>query len=114
MDTEQLNGMSFLRTHLEPKLSPQRLPHQAHDHVLKSEERRRSVFTTACHYDLENPVRDELMKHPAEWPFNGAIVSGYPTLHPLQEDFWRKFWTLYAQARQPHAGNILRPPIRQQ
>jgi REP element-mobilizing transposase RayT len=112
LDTDQLNGMSFLRTHLEPKLAPQRFQHQAHDHVLKPEERHRSAFTTACHYDLENPVRAGLVKHPSEWPFSGAIVPGYPTLHPLQEDFWRKFWKLYAQARQPDAGNIRRPPIR--
>jgi hypothetical protein len=52
-----------------------------------------------------------LAKHPREWPFNGAILPGYPTLHPLQEDFWRKFWKLHAQAREPDAGNMLRPPI---
>jgi hypothetical protein len=85
--------------------------HQAHDHVLKPEERRRSAFATACHYDLENPVRDGLAKHPSEWPFNGAIVPGYPALHPLQEDFWRKFWKLHAQARHADAGDIHRPPI---
>ena len=57
-------------------------------------------------------MRDELVKHPSEWPFHGTIVPGYPTLHPLQEDLWRKFWKLYAQARHPDAGNTLRRPIR--
>ena len=91
LDTDQLNGMAFLRTHLKSKLPPQRFQHQTHDHVLKPEERRRSAFATACFYDLENPVRAGLVKHPSEWPYNGAIIPGYPTLHPLQEDFWRKF-----------------------
>ena len=54
----------------------------------------------------------ELVKHPREWPFSGAVVLGYPTLHPLQEDFWPKFWKLYAQAKHPDAGNIRRPPMR--
>ncbi|MCX6903219.1 MAG: hypothetical protein NTW03_07025 [Verrucomicrobia bacterium] len=110
LDTDQFNGMAFLRRHLGPRLAPQRFQHQAHDHVLKEEERRRTVFATACHYDLANPVRAELVKHPNEWSFSGCIVPGYPTLHPLQDDFWRKFWKLYAQARQPDAGNIRRPP----
>jgi hypothetical protein len=111
LDTDQLNGMAFLRTHLEPKLTPQRFQHQAHDHVLKPAERRRSAFATACQYDIENPVRGELVKHPGEWPYNGAILPGYPTLHPLQEDFWPKFWKLHAQARHPNAGDLRRPPI---
>jgi len=110
LDTDQLNGMSFLRTHLGPRLAPQRFQHQAHDHVLKEEERRHSVFATACHYDLANPLRAGLVNSPNKWPFSGCIVPGYPTLHPLQDDFWRKFWKLYAQARRPDAGNIRRPP----
>jgi putative transposase len=111
LDSDQLNGMSFLRTHLEPKLAPQKFQHQAHDHVLKAEERRRSAFASVCHYDLENPVRAELAKHPAEWPFMGTVVPGYPKLHPLRDDFWPLFWRLYAQAKHPDAGNIRRPPF---
>jgi hypothetical protein len=79
--------------------------------VLKEEERHRGVFATACHYDLDNPVRAGLVKQPREWPFNGAVVPGYPTLHPLHEDYWHRFWKLYAAGRQPDAGNIRRPPI---
>jgi hypothetical protein len=33
---------------------------------------------------------------------------GYPT----QDDFWPKFWKLYAKTKSPDAGNITRPPIR--
>jgi len=112
LDSDQLNGMAFLRTYLEPKLAPHKFQHQAHDHVLKEEERRRDAFARACHYVLENPLQAELVKDPRAWLFSGAVVPGYPTLHPLQEDFCPKFWKLYAQAKHPDAGKIRRPPIR--
>jgi len=112
LDSDQLNGMAFLRTYLEPKLAPHKFQHQAHDHVLKEEERRRDAFARACHYVLENPLQAELVKDPRAWLFSGAVVPGYPTRHPLQEDFWPKFWKLYAQAKHPDAGKIRRPPIR--
>ena len=110
-DSNQLNGMAFLRTHLKPKLAPQKFQHQAHDHVLKEKERRRNVFVRVCHYLLDNPRVAELVKRPETWPFSGAIVPGYPTLHPIQDDFWPKFWKLYALAKHQDAGKILRPPI---
>ncbi len=112
LDTDQRNGMAFLRTRLEPKLAPKKFQHQAHDHVLKEEERRHDAFARACNYILENPLQAELVKHANDWPFSGAVLPGYPTLHPLRDDFWPKFWTLYAQARQPDAGKIHRSPMR--
>jgi hypothetical protein len=80
--------------------------------VLKEEERRRNAFVLVCNYILENPLRAELVKHPAEWPFSGAVVPGYTTLHPSQDGFWPKFWKLYSQSKHPDAGKILRPPIQ--
>ena len=112
LDSNQRNGMAFLRTHLQPRLAPAKFQHQAHDHVLKEEERRRQVFARVCNYILENPLRAELVKSPGEWPFSGAVIPGYPTLHPLQDDFWETFWKLYAQSRHADAGNIFRPPFR--
>jgi putative transposase len=112
LDSDQLNGMAFLRTHLKPKLAPQRFQHQAHDHVLKEEERRRNAFARVCNYILENPLQAELVNHPREWPSSGAIVPGYPVLHPLDDDFWPKFWKLHTAAKSPDAGKILRPSIR--
>jgi putative transposase len=111
LDSDQLKSIAFLRTHLKPKLAPQKFQHQAHDHVLKEKERRRNAFARVCHYILENPLRAELVADPAHWLFSGAVVPGYPTLHPLQDDFWAKFWKLYGAAKAPNAGNILRPPI---
>jgi len=84
LDSDQLNGMAFLRTYLEPKLAPHKFQHQAHDHVLKEEERRRDAFARACHYVLDNPLQAELVKDPRAWLFSRAVVPGYPTLHPLQ------------------------------
>jgi REP element-mobilizing transposase RayT len=110
-DTDQLNGMSFLRTHLEPKLSPHRFQHQAHDHVLKPQERRRQAFARVCHYVLANPIQAELVKNAIEWRFCGTILPGYPATHPLEDDFWQKFWRIYAQSKHADAANINRPAI---
>ena len=90
-DTDQLNGMSFLRTHLEPALAPARFQPQAHDHVLRSEERRPDALMASVSYDLQNPVIKGLAGEPGEWPFMGCVVPGYPKLHPLEENFWPKF-----------------------
>jgi len=109
-DSDQLNGMAFLRTYLEPRIG--KFQHQAHDHVLKDEERRRNAFIRVCNYILENPLRAELVKKPSEWAFSGGIVPGYPILHPLEEDFWPKFWKLYGAAKLPGAGRMARPPVR--
>ena len=108
-DSDQRNGMKFLREHLGPALLPHRFQHQAHDHVLRDEERKRNAFAKICFYILANPVRAGLIRESEPWPFRGAIVPGYPRLHPLEEDFWPKFWKLYFAARSPDAGNIKRP-----
>lgn len=104
LDTDQRNGMAFLRTHLEPRLAPHKFQPQAHDHVLRDEERQRDAFARVCFYILANPVRAGLIRETETWPFGGAIVPGYPTLHPLKEDFWPLFWKLFRQQRQPNAG----------
>lgn len=148
LDSDQLNGMSFLRTYLEPALvgdevTSRRKPvgddvrsrssddepsglaehssrraleaagikfqPQAHDSVLREVEREHGAFAGVCFYILNNPVKAELVIKLEDWNFCGAVVPGYPTLHPLAADFWEKFWKLYATARQPDAGNIKRP-----
>ena len=112
LDTDQLNGMAFLRTHLEPALKPAKFQTQAQDNVLREEERKRNAFTKVCFYIAANPVRAELMKATEAWPYTGCIVPGYPKLNPEEEGFWQKFWKIYAKLRQPDAGNIKRPAIR--
>jgi putative transposase len=109
-DTNQRNGMTFLRTHLKPFLAPFKLQPQAHDHVLRDEERQRNAFAKICFYILANPVRAGLIKETEIWPFCGAVVPGYPTLHPLHKDFWPLFWKLYVSARSKDAGTRKLPP----
>jgi hypothetical protein len=40
------------------------------------------------------------VSHPSEWPYLGAVVPGYPFLHPLGEDFWEHFWKVYQEKRE--------------
>ena len=110
-DSDQKNGMKFLREHLGPKLRPHQFQHQAHDHVLREEQRKRNAFAKVCFYIIDNARKDGLVKHPKEWNLCGALIPGYPTLHPLEEDFWPKFWKLYAATLAPDAGKIIRPPF---
>ena len=104
LETDQRNGMAFLRTHLKPFLAPAKFQPQAHDHVLRDEERKRNAFAKICFYILANPVRDGLVKEKERWPFYGAVIPGYPDLHPLDENFWPVFWKLYQSARSLDAG----------
>lgn len=98
--SDQLNAMKFLRTELEPALgSGRRWQHQAHDHVLREEERQRNAFAATCFYVLENPVRAALVPLAGDWPYTGAIVPGYPRLHPLTDNYWELFWKLYIAGR---------------
>jgi putative transposase len=111
LDTDQLNGMAFLRTHLKPALSPARFQPQAHDEVLREQRRQQNAFAKVCFYITANPVRAELVAEPQDWPFTGCIVPGYPKLNLLEDSYWPKFWKLYTQMREPDAGNIVRLPF---
>ncbi len=111
LDSDQRNAMPFFRTYLEPKLAPHKFQHQPHDHVLKEHERKHNAFARTSNYIIENPLRAGLVKDPTEWPHTGAIIPGYPSLHPLQERYWEKFWKIYQGVKSDDAGNIVRPPI---
>ena len=111
LESDQLNGMSFLRTHLESKLSSAKFQHQAQDHVLREEQRRKNAFAFVCRYILENPVRARLVEKFDQWKFSGAVVPGYPTFHPADPGYWPKFWKVFAGAREADAGKIKRPPV---
>lgn len=110
-DTDQLNGMAFLRTHLEPELAPAKFQPQAHDHMLREAERDRDALLASLAYDLNNPVRKGLVARPEEWPFTGCVVPGYPKLHPLEERFRQVFWKLYLGQRDPNCDRHVLPPL---
>ena len=111
LDSDQINGMVFLRTYLEPELSPAKFQPQPQDEVLREEQRKRNAFAKVCFYIAANPVRAELIGEKEVWPFTGCVIPGYPKLNPLKEDYWPKFWRVFGKLRQPDAGDIKRPPI---
>jgi putative transposase len=111
LDSDQRNGMAFLRTHLIPLLAPAKFQPQAHDHVLRAEDRRKDAFARGCRYVLENPLRARLVERMGDWKFMGAVVPGYPKLELMATDYWKKFWKFYAAEKRPDAGNIKRPPF---
>jgi REP element-mobilizing transposase RayT len=113
VDSDQRNAMRFVRQHLAVELarrsSSERrfvLQKQAHDHVLRQQERLRGAFAKVCFYVLDNPRRKGLVSQAGEWPFLGAVVPGYPFLHPLAEDFWKLFWGIYEQEREPNPAEV--------
>ena len=112
--SDQLNAMKFLRVRLEPVLGGGRMwQHQAHDHVLREEDRKRNAFSRFCFYTLANPVRAELVRTEGDWPFLGAVIPGYPDLHPLREGFWEVFWKLYSRILGAEAPPTCPPPLKE-
>ena len=111
LDSDQINGMTFLRTYLEPELAPAKFQPQPQDEVLRGEQRKRSAFAKVCFYIAANPVRAELIGEKENWPFADCLIPGYPTLHPTDKDYWSKFWKIFSKLRHADAGNIQRPPI---
>jgi REP element-mobilizing transposase RayT len=109
--TDQRNGMKFLRAALGPLLEPARFQHQAHDHVLKAEERQRHAFSLACaDYVLLNPLRARLINTPEAWPYLGAVVPGYPRLSVFEPGYWPWFWAHYFEVREPEIEMRILPP----
>jgi putative transposase len=111
LDSDQLNGMSFLRTHLGPELSPFKFQSQSQDKVFREEQRKRNALASVCFYIAANPVRGELVGKLEDWPFTGCMVPGFPKLNPFATDYWPKFWRIYGQLIQPDAGSIKRSPL---
>ena len=102
--SDQRDAMRFLRKHLAAELvrrsargGPFELQKQSHDRVLRERDRVRGAFARACFYVLDNPRRKGLVVHPREWPHLGAVVPGYPFLHPLEEEFWPRLWKVYTE-----------------
>jgi REP element-mobilizing transposase RayT len=96
--SDQRKALRFLRRQSNRILSPHyQLQKQAHDHVLKDEERARDAFQSVAHYIFANPARAGLVREDEmfNWPYSGAIVAGYPDLHPSDDNYWKSFWKTY-------------------
>ncbi len=113
--SNQQDAMRFLRKYLQrefTRCSPAgveyQLQKQSHDSVLTGQDRTRGALARACFYVLDNPRRKGLVAHPRDWPHLGAVVPGYPFLHPLDESFWPDFWKFYEAQREdfPRSGKL--------
>ena len=100
-DTDQRNGIKFLRAQLGSFFKPAKFQHQAHDHVLAVKERQRHAFGVGCaDYVLLNPLKAGLVKSPEAWPFHGAVILGYPRANPFDAAYWPWFWQHYFTVRE--------------
>jgi putative transposase len=110
-DTDQRNGIKFLRAQIGLFLKPAKFQHQAHDHVLTHAERQRRAFSLACaDYVLLNPLKGGLVKSPEAWPYLGAVIPGYPRANPFDAGYWPWFWKHYSAVREPGVEKRVLPP----
>jgi REP element-mobilizing transposase RayT len=71
---------------------------QGYDHVLREHERTRGAFAAVAHYIIENPVRAGLVERAEDWPYSGSLVAGWPDLDWRRNDFWERWWKIFAEA----------------
>ncbi len=90
--SDQRLASTFLRKQLNQLLNPHRLQRQPHDHVLREEERQADRFADTVAYIRKNPERAGLVKAGADWPYQGAMIPGYPDLRFGTEAYWETFW----------------------
>jgi REP element-mobilizing transposase RayT len=95
--SDQLKATSFLRKYFGRQIRPIRWQHQAHDHVVRENERQSGRYVDTIWYILENPVRAGLTEKWQDYPYNGAMLPGYPDLDRRDSDFHERFWKLIAK-----------------
>ncbi len=101
--SDQRIATKFFREHQGKLLAPHSLQPQAHDHIMRENERARDAFTATCHYVWANPERAGLVARWQDWPHLGALIAGYPTLDPRDENFHALFWRIHARiTSEPH------------
>ncbi|WP_052293184.1 hypothetical protein [Coraliomargarita akajimensis] len=99
--SDQLKATAFLRKYLSAALAPYSFQRQAHDHVLRENERRRDRLSDAVQYVRLNPERAGLVENWFDWPFTGALIPGYPDLGFGTELFWDRFWVSHTDFVEP-------------
>jgi hypothetical protein len=55
----------------------------------------RSLTVATC--VLENPVRAGLVSNWQAYRFSGSSIPGFPMIDPREQDFWEKFWRIFAR-----------------
>ena len=74
------------------------LQKQAHDHVLREEDRERDAFINVAAYIRMNPLRARLVEGEEclrDYPYLGCVVPGYPELSIWDRRYWDRFWKIY-------------------
>jgi len=106
---EQKKATKFFREHVNPlldrSLKGTRFQKQSYDHVLRQHEKGADAVREMAWYIQQNPVRAGLVREAAEWPYLGCMVAGYPTLHPVQEKYWERFWKVRSTMIQRKHGD---------
>ena len=99
-DSDQKRAARYFRKQIGPVLEKlgARFQQQGYDHVLRDEERERTGFEEVFEYIARNPERAGLVKENCfrEYKYTDCLVPGYPELKVWQNDFWEKFWRIYA------------------
>jgi putative transposase len=98
--SDQRRAARFLRQHVSPLLLPTKFQKQPHDHVLREQERERNAFQSTCAYIQENPVRKEIVSAWSEYAYTDCMIPAYPELDLRAEDYWTRFWRVYAYVRE--------------
>ncbi|MEO6754723.1 MAG: hypothetical protein ABIZ04_21615 [Opitutus sp.] len=92
---DQHQCLRLLRQEINHLIAPVKLQMQAHDHVLRDDERERAAFEKIAHYIQQNPVRKGLCVDWTGYAYTGCLVPGYFNLEPKQADFWERYWRIY-------------------
>lgn len=93
--SDQRLATEFLRKHLRALLAPYDWQKQAHDRVLRENERERGALQSAAHYIFDNPVRAQLAPCFQDYLHLGCCVPGYPELEVRAPDYWERFWRVH-------------------
>jgi REP element-mobilizing transposase RayT len=113
-ESDQRLALGFLRRHTAAmfKKINGAWQKQGYDHVLRENERGHGGFATVAHYIAENPVRAGLATKAAEWKYSGSLIAGWPDLDWRREDFWVRWWKIFAENAQvpPRSGRTLAEP----
>ena len=57
-----------------------------------------------------NPLKAGRSKQPADWPYSGALIPGYPRRKVFDADYWPWFWKHYSTCREPGLEQRVMPP----
>jgi len=96
--SDQRIATKYLRTQLNPIIRPAVWQRQAHDHVVREDERSNGIFANTIQYILDNPVRAGLAESWQGYDYLGCLLVGYPHLDRRDSRFQEIFWKVVNDA----------------